>query len=184
MSKLSWKSPKLNIRTVTVSALLLALQIILGKLSIGDPTVLKVGLGFIGTGLIGYLLGPWLGGVLLVLEDIVSHTIFSSGSVFFPGFTFSAFFTGVIAGMFLYQQKITWQRMFIYEFVQILVSNVIFTTLWLYILSMTSAHHTTFMALLAVRMPKEIISWPIESLVMFVILRAVSKIKMDAIKNN
>lgn len=177
MSKLSWKSPKLTIRTVTMSALLVAIQVVLTKLAVGDPSILKIGLGFIGTGLIGYLTGPWLGGTLLIINDIISNTVFNSGNVFFPGFTFSAFISGIIAGMFLYKQKITWQRMFIYEFVQIFISNVVFNTLWVYLLSMTSAHHMTLAALLIARLPKEIISWPIEALVLLIILKAVSKIK-------
>ena len=175
MKKLSWKSPKLDVRTVTMSALLIAIQIVLNKISIGDPAILKIGIGFLGTALIGYLTGPWLGGVILVLVDIISNTVFSSGGVFFPGFTFSAFISGIIAGAFLYHQKVTWQRVFLYEFIQILISNVIFTTLWVYILSMTSPHHMALTALLAVRVPKEIISWPIQAVVDLLILKAVSK---------
>ena len=110
MKKLSWKSPKLDVRTVTMSALLIAIQIVLNKISIGDPAILKIGIGFLGTALIGYLTGPWLGGVILVLVDIISNTVFSSGGGFFPGFTFSAFISGIIAGAFLYHQKVTWQR--------------------------------------------------------------------------
>ena len=66
-------------------------------------------------------------------------------------------------------------RVFLYEFIQILISNVIFTTLWVYILSMTSPHHMALTALLAVRVPKEIISWPIQAAVDLLILKAVSK---------
>lgn len=75
----------------------------------------------------------------MVVNDLISNTILSSGSMFFPGFTVSAFISGVIAGMFLYNQKITWRRIFIYEFFQILITNVIFTTLWLYLMSLSSS---------------------------------------------
>ena len=71
--------------------------------------------------------------------------------------------------------KVTWERVFLYEFIQILISNVIFTTLWVYILSITSPHHMALTALLAVRVPKEIISWPIQAIVDLLILKAVSK---------
>lgn len=179
MSKLSWRSPKLDIRTISVSALLIAIQIILNKIpAFGDPAVLQMGVGFIGTAIIGYLSGPWISGVILVLVDIITHTILGSGGIFFPGFTFSAFISGIIAGAFLYRQEITWQRIFLYEFVQILISNAFFTTLWVYILSMTSPHHMTMAALLAVRIPKEVISWPIQSLVDIIILKAISRTKI------
>lgn len=179
MSKLSWKGPKLDIRTITVSALLIAIQIILCKIpAIGNPAILQIGIGFIGTALIGYLAGPWIGGVILVLVDIITHTILGSGGIFFPGFTFSAFISGIIAGAFLYNQKITWQRIFLYEFIQILISNVFFTTLWVYILSLTSSHHMTILTLLEFRLPKEVISWPIQSLIDIIILKAISKTKI------
>lgn len=179
MSILSFSGPRWTTRRLTMAAMLTALQVILGKLSVGDPAVLKVGLGFIATALVGYFLGPWMGGAVMIVNDLISNTILNTGSMFFPGFTFSAFVSGVIAGVFLYNQKVTWQRVFAYEFVQILVTNVIFTTLWIYLMSL-NAHTSgrTFSALLALRMPKEVISWPIESLIVLAILKAFSKIQL------
>ena len=78
MTKLTWSSPKLTTRTLTFGALLIAIQLCLSKLSVGPENVVKVGLGFIGTAMIGYFLGPWLGGVALVLNDLISNTVFSS----------------------------------------------------------------------------------------------------------
>ena len=179
MSLLSFSGPRFTTRQLTLASMLIALQVVLGKLSVGDPTVVKVGLGFIATALIGYFLGPWIGGLAMVINDLISNTILSSGTLFFPGFTFSAFVSGVIAGMFLYNQKITWQRALVYEFCQILVTNIFFTTLWIYLMSLSSSSTgRAFMALLMVRMPKEVISWPIEALIVFVILRQVAKIDL------
>lgn len=176
MSVFSFTGPRLTTRRLTLAAMLCGLQVILGKMSIGDPALLKVGLGFIATALIGYCLGPWIGGGVMVVNDIISNTILNTGNMFFPGFTLSAFISGVIAGIFLYQQPVNWRRIFCYEFVQILVSNVFLTTLWIYIMSLsTGSGSRTFNALLILRLPKEIISWPIESLVVLVILRAFAK---------
>ena len=179
MSVLSFAGPRFTTRHMTLAALLVALQIILSKLSVGDPAVLKFGFGFIATALIGYYLGPWIGGAAMVVNDLVSNTILNTGSMFFPGFTFSAFVSGVIAGMFLYNQRITWQRIFIYEFFQILVTNVFFTTLWVYLMSMTSSSTgRAFTALLAIRLPKEIVSWPLEAILVLIILRQLSRINL------
>ncbi len=60
---LSFKGPQMNVRTLTLAALLIALNVVLGKLSVGSDTVFKISLGFIATGMIGYFLGPWWGGV-------------------------------------------------------------------------------------------------------------------------
>ncbi len=171
MTNLSWRSPKLTTRTVTLAAMLIALQTVLSKISFGSDNLVKFGLGFMGTTLIGYFLGPWLGGVALVIGDLIKNTLFSTGSTFFIGFTFSAFITGLIAGAFLYQQKVTWQRLAVYEFVQIFVSNIFFNTLWIHLM-----YQAPIWELLSVRGPKNLIMWPIEAAISFLILRAVSRL--------
>ncbi|MBB1079245.1 folate family ECF transporter S component [Limosilactobacillus sp. STM2_1] len=179
MSTLSFTGPRFTTRNLTLAAMMVALQVILEKLSIGDPSVLKFSFGFVATALIGYCLGPWIGGWAMVVSDIISNTILSSGSLFFPGFTLSAFISGVIAGMFLYNQKISWQRVLVYEFFQILITNVIGTTLWLYLMSLSSSSSShTFMALLFVRLPKELITWPIETIIVLIILRQLAKLNL------
>lgn len=180
MSALSFAGPRFTTKNMTLAAMLVALQVILEKLSIGDPAVLKFSLGFIATALIGYCLGPWIGGWAMVVSDLISNTILSSGSMFFPGFTVSAFVSGVIAGMFLYNQRVSWQRIFIYEFFQLLITNVIFTTLWLYIMSMSSSSTSrTFMALMMIRVPKEVITWPLEAIILLIILRQLNRLNLN-----
>lgn len=173
MSFISLTGPRLTTRRLTMAAMLTALQVVLGKLAVGNPAVVKISFSFMGTALIGYCLGPWLGGTVMVINDIISNTIFNTGSAFFPGFTLSAFIAGMLAGMILYQQNISWQRAFIYELIEIFVINVCLTTLWIYLMSLGSGGGRTFMALLLLRLPKEIISWPIESLIVYWILKAV-----------
>lgn len=172
MSKLTWKSPKLTVRIITIAALLIALKVILSKFSIGSESLVKVSFGFVGTILVGYYLGPWLGGVAMVIYDLIANTIFATGGNFFIGFTFSAFLSGVLAGAFFYQQKISWQRVLIYEFIQSLVSNILLTTLWIHIL-----YHAPLWSLLVVRVPKNLIMWPIETLIGVIVLNAIVKIE-------
>ncbi|MCQ5069210.1 hypothetical protein NE681_17655, partial [Faecalibacillus intestinalis] len=91
-------------------------------------------------------------------------------------FTLSAAISGIIAGMFLYQQQISWRRILIYEFCQLLITNVFFTTLWLYLMGIGQGSSAmSFMALLMVRLPKEVISWPIEALIVLTLLKAVER---------
>lgn len=129
MTLLSFKSPKLTVRLVTLAAMLIAIQIIFSKLTVGSDSLVKVGFGFIGICLIGYYLGPWLGGVAMALTDIISNTILASSANFFIGFTVGAFLSGVIAGLFLYDQPVTLKRQFTYQAIQILVSNIFLNTL-------------------------------------------------------
>ncbi|WP_368241810.1 folate family ECF transporter S component [Enterococcus faecium] len=176
--KLTWKSPKLETRVITLAAFLIALNLSLGKVSIGSPNLVKFGFGFLGTTLIGYFLGPWVGGIAMVIGDIVGNTLLNTGSSFFIGFTFSAFISGVIAGAFLYKQNITWQRIAVYEFIQLLVNNVFFTTLWIHLL-----YQAPIMPLLAVRIPKEIIMYPIQIVLGLMIIRIVERLPLRNIGN-
>ncbi len=173
MTNLSWRSPKLTTRTVTLAAMLIALQTVLSKISFGSDNAVKFGLGFIGTTLIGYFLGPWLGGVALILSDLLENTLFSTGSTFFIGFTFSAFISGLIAGAFLYQQKVTPQRIIFYQAIQIFVSNIFFTTLWIHLM-----FQTPLQALLPLRITKNLLMWPLETLISFLVLLAISKSRL------
>lgn len=161
----------LDTHRLTLTALLIALQVILSKISVGSPSLVKFSLGFLATALIGYYLGPWLGSLALVLCDLISHTILSSGGGnFFLGFTFSAFLSGLIAGWFLYGKKITLWRLFSYQFMQLLIINTLLTTYWIHLL-----YHTSLKALLTVRIPKELISWPIQALICYFVLLALTK---------
>lgn len=72
MSILSFSGPRFTTRQMTLASMLIALQVVLGKLSVGDPAVVKVGLGFIATALIGYFLGPWIGGLAMVINDLIA----------------------------------------------------------------------------------------------------------------
>ena len=74
MSILSFSGPRWTTRHLTLAAMLTALEVILGKMSVGNPTVLKVSLGFIATALVGYCLGPWLGGMVMIVNDLISNT--------------------------------------------------------------------------------------------------------------
>lgn len=91
MTKLTWSSPKLTVRMLTITAILVAIQVVLSKISIGSDSLVKISLGFIATALVGYFLGPWLGGIALVLNDLIANTLLSTGSSFFYWFYFFCF---------------------------------------------------------------------------------------------
>lgn len=76
MTLLSWKSPKLTARTIAMAAILIAMQIVLSKLSIGPDNLVKFSFGFIATMLMGYYLGPWLTGVAMAISDILTNSVF------------------------------------------------------------------------------------------------------------
>lgn len=177
MTILSWKSPQLNARTLSLAAFLVALNVVLEKLAVGSESLVKFSFGFIGTMLLGYFLGPWLGGGAKILYDLIANTLLATSSQFFIGFTLTAFISGVIAGLFLHEQKITWQRLVAYEAVQMLVTNLFFNTLWIHLL-----YQAPWAALLAVRAPKNLIMFPIEVILGLMILKTVARLNLSVTK--
>ena len=108
MSKLIAKNvfqlPKMNLLVLTTSAFLLALDVILYKIAIG-PAYFQLSFGFLSMACIGYLYGPIWGGLLEMISDILSFTIFGSGA-FQIAFLLTAFLGGFIDGLFLYRKSV------------------------------------------------------------------------------
>ena len=59
MQVLSFSSPKLSTRNMVYLAMMMAMQIVLGRFSFGTPW-LKISPAFFATILMGYYFGPWM----------------------------------------------------------------------------------------------------------------------------
>lgn len=124
---------KQNTTRLIVIALLVALEIILTRfLSINTP-FLRIGFGFLPIAMIGILYGPLWAGASYALGDILGMLIFPSGP-FFPGFTISAFLTGLVYGMFLHRKPVSRKRVLMASGIVCILINLCLDTLWLYIL--------------------------------------------------
>ena len=84
--------------------------------------------------------------------------IFPSGS-YFPGFTLTAFLTGVIYGVVLYKHPKTWGRIILATCLVCLGMNLCLDTVWLHILMGKG-----FFALLPTRIFKAAIMIPIQTI--------------------
>lgn len=119
---------------IAIVGLLVAMNISLGMVGITTPIV-RITFAFLPTALIGLLFGPWVGGFGAVLADILSFIIGPGIGGFFPGFTLSAFLTGMIYGLFLHKRQVTLKRIIAAEVVIALFVNLTLNTLWLRILT-------------------------------------------------
>ncbi len=95
---------------------------------------IRVSFGFLATAFASMLLGPLLSGGAAAISDVAGYFLFPSGSMFFPGFTFSAFFTGVIYAIFLYQKPKSVFRIALAVLTVSLFVDLGLNTLWLSIL--------------------------------------------------
>lgn len=150
-----------EVRTVTVCAMLGAIAIVLGSLSIDLGPSVRIGFSGIPNELVHYLFGPVVGSLFAGALDILKYMIKPVGG-FFPGFTLVAMLAGVIYGSFYYRKPLSLGRVFAAHLVVSLVCNVLLNTLCLSLL-----YGKAFMVLLPPRVIKNLIMWPIDSLIFF-----------------
>ena len=166
---LSFSHPKMDTKSITWMAIIMALQIILSKINIG-PDFVKISPAFIMTALLGYYFGPWWGGLAGICTDLIGHTFLGSGGTFFIGFTISAFIAPFLYGIVLYGYNVSWQRVIFSTFLVTLIHNLILNTLWIILL-----YHLKLKIILPIRIIKNIISWIVESIVLFFVLKIIEK---------
>jgi len=94
---------KPNVKRLVLTAMLIAIEIVLTRfLSIQTP-ILRISFGFLPITVIAILYGPVYAGIGAAIADLIGVMLFPTGA-FFPGFTLTAFLTGVTYGIFLYKR--------------------------------------------------------------------------------
>ena len=152
-----------QVRTVTVAAMFGALSVVLGYFTLAIGDYIKIGFSTIANQFVYYLFGPVVGGCFGGALDILKFIIKPTGA-FFPGFTIGAVAGGVLYGCFFYKRPITLKRVLAAEFTVALVCNVLLGTLWLSML-----YGKGFFALLPMRIFKNLITWPVNSLLFYTV---------------
>lgn len=163
---------RLNIQELVLLGMFVAIGIILGRFSVG-PTIVKVGLGFIGTVLLAYEFGPFWGAIGAMTVDLLSSAIFGNQGGFFIGFTISAIVAAIIYGLFLYQQPLSIWRVVLSTLLVTLIVNIFLNTLWL-----TIMYRMNLYAALSARIVKELIAPWIQMVITYIVLEAVSRVKI------
>ena len=165
-----------NVRVLCTVAMLMALSAVLNMVStINIGQFIHIGLAWIPIVLIDAMFGPLTGALSAAALDIINYCIRPDGA-FFPGFTIGAMLSAFIYGLFLYRKQIGIVRCFAAHGVVTVVNNLILNTLWLSIL-----YGQAFKALLIPRLVKNLITWPIYSIMIFAIITAMEKTKAAAL---
>lgn len=144
-------------RTLTTVSLLIALNILLGALTIVPIPSLKIGLGFTATATMGYLLGPVPAFIGAGLCDIIKYLLRPEGPYAF-GLTLCSATGGLLYGLTLYRRKPNFWRILLAKGLVSLIVNVIGNTLCLSIL-----YGKSIAALLPVRLVKNAVALPLEA---------------------
>lgn len=120
---------------LVLSGLFVALSVVLTRITRPvELPFLRVSFGFIATSFASMLLGPFVSGIIAAVSDVAGYFMFPSGSAFFPGFTFSAFMTGALYGVFLYKKPKTLLRITLAVLCVSVFVDLGLNTIWLSIL--------------------------------------------------
>ena len=152
--------------SLTACAMLAALALILNSVaSINIGPFVKIGFSAIPNQMVDFLFGPITGTLFAGVLDIVKYFLRPDGPFFF-GFTFNAMLAAYIYGCFYYHRKLTFPRVLAAKLTVVLVVNVFFNTLWLSML-----YGQAFLAILPARTLKNLIMWPIDSGIFYLLMR-------------
>ena len=103
-------------------------------------------------------------------NDIIKYILKPTGP-FCPQLTLVTMLAGVMYGCMYYKKKLTLPRVLITKFIVMLVCNVFLNTLCLTVL-----YGQAFMVILPARALKNLIMWPIDSVIFFATAKALESI--------
>lgn len=158
---------KFNVKKLVQISLLVALEIILTRFCSIQTPIVRIGFGFLPVCIIAIMYGPLSAGVANAVADIIGVTLFPAGG-FFPGFTLTAFLSGITYGLFLYNKPITWPRIIGAVLTTGLLLHLVLDTYWLSILMGKG-----FIALLPARILKQAIMIPVEVLIIGIVWKKI-----------
>ncbi len=121
--------------------------------------IIRVSFGFVPQAFASMLFGPLIGGVGSTAGDILGMLIAPSGP-YFAGFTLSAFLTGAIYGLFLYNKPKSLLRITLAVLCVTVFIDIGLNTYWLTILLGKG-----YMALLPARVIKCAVMLPVQTIV-------------------
>ena len=103
--------------------------------------IVRLSLGIVPIAMAGAILGPFYGGIVGALADLLGAVLFPQGA-YFPGFTVTAFVQGLIPGLIVHRafisEKVNKRTLTIYVIISMVLTVVIaslgLNTFWLSIL--------------------------------------------------
>ena len=158
-------------RMITTCAMFAALGVIIGSFTISFGNYMKIGFSSIANQCVYALYGPVVGFAFGGMLDILKYIIKPTGPFFF-GFTFNAMLAGAIYGVSFYKKTLTFKRILITELIVAITVNIVLNTLWISVL-----YGKGFIALLPMRVIKNLIQWPFNAFVFFMVSKMVLAIK-------
>ena len=157
---------------LVLMALLVALQVVLGKIVQINLVSKELNLGFLPVALAGALLGPIPAAVVGALGDLIGSLLFPTGA-YFPGFTLTSALVGLAYGLALHGMKPSWVRVIIAA-VSGAVINLLLNSLWLSMLYGSK----TYWGWIAARAGAYPLETAVQVVVIYLMLTVFSRIRL------
>ncbi len=158
-----------KVRTLTMCGLFAALAFVIDSFSIQLGPSLKIGFSGVPNEIVDFMFGPVTGAIFSGTMDILKLIVKPTGP-WIPGLTLDAFLAGLIYGVFMYKKPIRLWRIAAAKLVVTVVINVCLATYWL-----AQVQGAGFLATLPNRVIKNIVMWPINTLVTFLVLKLLER---------
>lgn len=156
-------------RSLVAMAMLLALAVVLGFVSVQVTESVRVGFAFLPNAMSGQLFGP-VGGMLTGgLADILKYFVKPTGP-FFPGFTISGILGGLIYGLVLYKKPTTLPRVILSQVLITVFVNIFLNTYWL-----TLLYGNSFLAIWPARIISNLVLLPINIIMHYLVATLLEK---------
>ncbi|MBR3487168.1 MAG: folate family ECF transporter S component [Clostridia bacterium] len=172
----------MNIRVMTVLAMLVAMEIVLNRFLSVNTAGWKIGFAFIPPIVAAILFGPIESAIVYALSDFIGAILFPIGT-YHPGFTACAFVMGLVAGLFLNKRPLArfgikkqWKKIRFFPniivpvVINCLVLGLLVNTLWVAQLYGSKTYSGWFLY----RLPEYAIMVPVQLILIPVLLKLCS----------
>lgn len=166
---------KFQVETITFTALLVALQVVLGNILQIPLMEKQYNFGFLPIAIAGALLGAPAAMIVGGLGDFLGAHLFPQGA-YFPGFTLTNVLVGLACGLVLYRRKPSIVRVVITVVISLVCINWPLNSFWLSMLYTSRG----FMGWFAMRGPNYLFEVPANIVLVYLCLKGLSKVNLPA----
>lgn len=152
-------SSKLQPKNLAILSLLLAMDIVLSRFFAVQLPIVKLTFAFIPLSMAGILFGPIPAAIVAGIGDFMGTILFPMGA-YFPGYTITAFLTGMVYGIFLHRKSVTLWRIACAVGIISIILNLCLNTIWI---QMTTGK--AYLAILPTRVIKSVVLAPVQIIV-------------------
>ena len=156
---------------LAICSLMMALNIVLGYFTIQFSAYLRIGFGFMTQPIIAIFFGPLVACITGILQDIISLILKPTGP-YNPIYSLSVGISAIMYGVMLYKKNPTFTRILMTKLLVIIVGNIIFNSI-----ALAPTVGNGLIGILPSRLLKNVILYPIQTIIVYIVLKFVKKLK-------